>query len=152
MAGQGLLWLGFAAAAVSGFAYYRTATKKQYALKLARRSFGLMAASVVTASVLLMVYILRHQFEYAYIYAYSSTDLAKELLVTTFWAGQEGSFLFWALCSALIGIALQRYTQKHKVEFEVMAVYGFVQAFLMLLLIAKSPFKYIWDAYPGQMA
>ncbi|MEX1277190.1 MAG: cytochrome c biogenesis protein CcsA [Bacteroidota bacterium] len=152
MAGQVLLWLGFAAAAVSGFAYYRTATKKQYALKLARRSFGLMAASVVTASVLLMVYILRHQFEYAYIYAYSSTDLAKELLVTTFWAGQEGSFLFWALCSALIGIALQRYTQKHKVEFEVMAVYGFVQAFLMLLLIAKSPFKYIWDAYPGQMA
>lgn len=152
MAGQVLLWLGFATAVISGVAYYRTATKKQQALQLARRSFGVMAASVIAASVLLMVYILRHQFEYFYIYSYSSRDLAKELLVTTFWAGQEGSFLFWALCSALLGIGLLRYTQRHKVEYEVMAVFGFVQAFLLLLLTAKSPFKYIWDAFPGEVA
>lgn len=152
MAGQVLLWLGFATAAISGFAYYRTANKKQNALKLARRSFVVAVASVIGASVLLMVSILQHRFEYAYIYAYSSRDLAKELLVTTFWAGQEGSFLFWALCSTLIGIGLQRYTQRQKVEYEVMAVYGFVQAFLLLLLIVKSPFQYIWNVYPEQMA
>ncbi|MBI3109975.1 MAG: cytochrome c biogenesis protein CcsA [Ignavibacteriales bacterium] len=147
-----IIWMAFAAALVSTYAYYQSATTRKMLVPLARRSFLFMAGGVVAVSVLLMMYILRHQFEYGYIWSYSSRDLPSHLLITTFWAGQEGSFLFWALCSTLIGIGLQRYTQRQKVEFEVMAVYGFVQAFLLLLLIVKSPFQYIWDAYPEQMA
>ncbi|MBI2620254.1 MAG: cytochrome c biogenesis protein CcsA [Ignavibacteriales bacterium] len=146
-----ILWMAFAAALVSAFAYHQTATKKQMLVSLARRSFLLMAAGVVAASMLLMIYILRHQFEYAYIWSYSSRDLPTHLLITTFWAGQEGSFMFWALCSTLVGFALLNDTRRNRIEYETMAVYAGLQAFLVLLLIAKSPFKYIWDAYPNEL-
>ncbi|HAL57086.1 MAG TPA: hypothetical protein DCP63_11590 [Bacteroidetes bacterium] len=72
--------------------------------------------------------------------------------MTTFWAGQEGSFLFWTLCGAIIGMFLLGYTRRHKIEYEVMSVYALVQAFLLVLLISKSPFTYLWDAHPDQVA
>ncbi len=109
-----------------------------------------MSAGVVAASLLLMLFIIRHQFEYAYVWNYSSRDLSADLLITTFWAGQEGSFLFWALCSTIIGFGLLNYSRRKHIEYETMAVYALLQAFLLMLLLAKSPFKYIWDVYPTQ--
>jgi len=134
MLGQVVVWIALAASIVSGLAYYQTAIKKRHNVKMARSSFGIMVASVIAASVLLMVYILRHQYEYAYVYGYSSNDLQTHLLVTTFWAGQEGSFLFWTLCGAIIGMFLLGYTRRHKIEYEVMSVYALVQAFLLVLI------------------
>ncbi|HEX9614085.1 MAG TPA: cytochrome c biogenesis protein CcsA [Bacteroidota bacterium] len=150
MAASMLVWMAFGAALVSAFAYHQSATKKRMMVPLARRSFLVMAAGVVAASVLLMVFILRHQFEYAYVYSYSSRDLPTHLLITAFWAGQEGSFLFWALCSTVIGFSLLNYSRRKHIEYETMAVYALLQAFLLLLLLAKSPFKYIWEAFPTQ--
>lgn len=152
MVGSIAVWIGFAAALVAALSYYRLAGKKSNNALLARSSFMLTVLSVVSASVLLMVYILRHQFEYSYVWGYSSRDLPLELLITTFWAGQEGSFLFWTLCSALVGVALYRYTRRKKIEYEVMAVYMGAMAFLLFLLVVKSPFEYIWNAYPEQVA
>ena len=151
MAASMLVWMAFGAALVSAFAYHQSATKKKMLVPLARRSFLVMAAGVVAASVLLMSFILRHQFEYAYVYSYSSRDLPVHLLLTTFWAGQEGSFLFWALCSTVIGFGLLNYSRHKHIEYETMAVYALLQAFLLLLLLAKSPFKYIWEAFPNQI-
>lgn len=150
MVASGIVWMAFIASVVATYAYVQTATKKKFLLTLARRSFMAMAAGVLAASVLLMVYILRHQFEYAYIWNYSSNDLPFHLLITTFWAGQEGSFMFWTLCSTLIGFVLLNYSRHQRIESETMAVYSLVQAFLLLLLIAKSPFTTIWDQFPNQ--
>lgn len=150
MAASILVWIAFGAALVSAFAYQQSATKKRMLVPLARRSFLVMSAGVVAASVLLMLFIVRHQFEYAYVWSYSSRELPVQLLLTTFWAGQEGSFLFWALCSTIIGFGLLNYSRRKHIEYETMAVFALLQAFLLLLLLAKSPFKYIWDAYPAQ--
>jgi len=150
MAASILVWTAFGAAVVSAFAYQQSATKKRMLVPLARRSFLVMSAGVVAASVLLMLFIVRHQFEYAYVWNYSSRDLPVHLLLTTFWAGQEGSFLFWALCSTIIGFGLLNYSRRKHIEYETMAVYALLQAFLLLLILAKSPFKYIWEAYPTQ--
>lgn len=150
MAASILVWIAFGAALVSAFAYHQSALKKRMLVPLARRSFLVMSAGVVAASILLMLFIVRHQFEYAYVWNYSSRDLPTHLLVTTFWAGQEGSFLFWALCSTIIGFGLLNYSRRKHIEYETMAVYALLQAFLLILLLAKSPFKYIWDAYPTQ--
>ncbi|MEX1138203.1 MAG: cytochrome c biogenesis protein CcsA [Bacteroidota bacterium] len=150
MAASILVWIAFGAALVSAFAYHQSALKKRMLVPLARRSFLVMSAGVVAASILLMLFIVRHQFEYAYVWNYSSRDLPTHLLITTFWAGQEGSFLFWALCSTIIGFGLLNYSRRKHIEYETMAVYALLQAFLLMLLLAKSPFKYIWDAYPTQ--
>jgi cytochrome c-type biogenesis protein CcmF len=152
MAGTLLVWISFLAAALSSYAYYRSATGDQRLLKVARNSFGTMVIGVLAASAVLLMYILRHQFEYEYVWGYSSRALPFHLLITTFWAGQEGSFLFWALCGSVIGLILMAYTQRKRIEFETMTIYALVQSFLLLLLIVKSPFRYVWDASPGQFA
>lgn len=151
MLGTIFVWVGFAAALVAAFSYYRLATNKTSDPTLARRSFWVAVFSVVAASALLMFYILNHQFEYSYVWGYSSKDLPLHLLISTFWAGQEGSFLFWTLCAVLIGVALLKFTRRNKIEFEVMAVYMLTVAALLLLMIAKSPFQYMWEAYPDQL-
>ena len=152
MVASGIVWMAFLASIVATYAYFQTATGKKRLTTLARRSFLAMATGVLAASVLLMVYIIRHQFEYAYVWSYSSLELPSHLLVTTFWAGQEGSFMFWTLCSMLIGFALLNYSRNMRIESETMAVYSLLQSFLLLLLIAKSPFKYIWEEFPDQVA
>ena len=152
MVATGIVWMAFLASVVATYAYFQTAAKKKHLTILARRSFLAMAAAVLAASVLLMLYIFRHQFEYAYVWSYSSVDLPTHLLVTTFWAGQEGSFMFWTLCSTVIGFALLNYSRNMKIESETMAVYSLLQSFLLLLLLVKSPFKYIWDEFPNQVA
>ena len=91
-------------------------------------------SSVLTGSALLMLYILQHRFECNYIANYSSRDLPTALLITTFWAGQEGSFLLWALFTAVIGFILQHYSQRKEMECEVMASYSLVLTFLLLLI------------------
>lgn len=152
MIGSIILWIAFAAGLVSAYAYYQSATRRKSLTKLARNSFAAMAATVLTASALLLLYVLRHQFEYAYVWGYSSRSLPLHLLITTFWAGQEGSFLFWALCGSIMGLILMSYTRRKHIELEVMTVYALVQSFLLLLLIVKSPFQYIWNAHPDQFA
>lgn len=152
MAGTLLVWISFLAAALSSYAYYRSATSDQGLLKIARNSFGVTVIGVLAASAVLMMYILRHQFEYEYVWGYSSRALPLHLLITTFWAGQEGSFLFWALCGSVVGLILMAYTRRKRIELETMTIYALVQSFLLLLLIVKSPFQYVWDANPGQFA
>lgn len=149
MIGSVVIWIAFAAALVSSFLYF-VSVKKKNVILTARNSFFISIAGVVTASALLMVYILQHRFEYNYISSYSSLDLPTALLVTTFWAGQEGSFLLWALFAVIIGYFLQRYSSK-AMEAEVMAVYSLVLSFLVLLIAVKSPFQYIWDAHPNEV-
>lgn len=151
MAATLLIWLSFLSALVSAVSYYQAASKKSRMVPLARLSFSTMAASVLAASALLVLYILRHQFEYSSVWSYSARDLPLQLLVTTFWAGQEGSFLFWALCGAMMGAFLLRYTRRNRIEYETMAVYSLLQSFLLLLLIVKSPFTTVWEAFPGQI-
>jgi len=152
MLGVIIVWVSFLGAAFAVFSYYRSANGNTSDLNRARRGFVISVAGIIAASTLLMLYILRHQFEYEYIWGYSSRDLPLELLITTFWAGQEGSFLFWALCTAIVGLFLQSFTRKRGIESETMAVYAFLQAFLLLLMIVKSPFGYVWDAFPKEVA
>jgi cytochrome c-type biogenesis protein CcmF len=151
MVGVIIVWIAFAAASVSAFSFYRSAKNNTRFLALARNSFGIMAVSVLAASILLLVYILTHRFEFAYVWEYSSRSLPLDLLVTTFWAGQDGSFMLWALCGAVIGLILMVYTRRKGFEAETMAFYAVIQAFLLLLLILKSPFTYIWHAYPNDV-
>ncbi len=146
MVGTIIVWIAALASAFSAYAYYQSVSSQKRMLRMARNSYGVMVVAVLAASIALMMYILRHQFEYAYVWGYSSRALPLDLLITTFWAGQEGSFLFWALCAALIGLGLMSYSRKRGTEAETMTVYTVVQLFLLVLLIVKSPFQYLWQA------
>lgn len=131
--------VGFIASLLGMAAYFRSIEQPRL-IGVARAGFHVTVTTVLVSSLILLILIVKHQFQFHYIWAYSSRELPLGLLMSTFYAGQEGSFLLWTLMVSIIGIVLLIYTQKRDNEREVMGVYSSILAFLMMLLIVKNPF------------
>jgi len=111
-----------------------------------------MAIFTISSAAFLLYNILTHQFQYTYIWNHSSTKESLNLLIATFYAGQEGSFHLWALWMSIIGIFLMSYTSKdNRYEPQVMGVFTLLQAFILLILIIKSPYLYVWESFPNDV-
>ncbi|HRY33586.1 MAG TPA: cytochrome c biogenesis protein CcsA [Bacteroidales bacterium] len=102
-------------------------------LLIARGAFYLHLVFMVVASVALYTLIFAHAFEYRYVWQYTSVDLPLPYLVSSFWAGQEGSYLIWAIFQGLLGWVLLRRVREW--ESPVMGVIALSQVFLMLMLL-----------------
>ncbi len=101
----------------------------------------------MAASAFLWYAILTHQYQYKYIFSYSNNSLTTGLLFSSFWGGQEGSFMLWLLLTSIIGIILQSYSSKRgDLEPRVMAVFTLATSFLLVMVSPwfKNPFEYIW--------
>ena len=147
MIGNILISIAFIGAVFSAVMYFLNYRGYTNGLNFARVAFHTMATSTILASVFLLYLILTHQFQYKYVYSYSDTSLPLGLLISTFYAGQEGSFLLWALWMSIIGVILQQYTSvRGDLEPRVMAVYSLVQAFLLFMItpVVKNPFALIY--------
>ncbi|MBI3944802.1 MAG: cytochrome c biogenesis protein CcsA, partial [Armatimonadetes bacterium] len=136
--GNSMLLAGLAMALLSLSAYvsYSRGGKEQRGV--ARGSFVVSALAVLAASVALMYAFLAGRYDIQYVAGYSSSDLPLIYRISAFWAGQEGSFLLWALMGAAIGLALMR--QAGSWEGPLMALFNATQAFLLLLMVIRSPF------------
>jgi len=103
-----------------------------------------------SAAVFLWYAILTHQYQYNYIYSYSNNSLRNLgifQLASSFWGGQEGSFMLWLLLTSIVGIILQSYSSKRgDLEPRVMAVFTLATSFLLVMVSPwfKNPFEYIW--------
>lgn len=95
-------------------------------------------AGVVGAALYLMTLIGTHQFQVAYVAAYSAKRSAPGYLYAAFWGGQEGSLLLWAFWTAILGLVLA-YTARAKAA-RVWPIFGVVQVFLIGLILVKCPF------------
>lgn len=139
--GQTAMWLGLISVGLSSIFYWfaHINENNQRANQLARLTFVAFAGFLTVASILLMHFILNHDFSYDYIVRYSSRDLPLEYLVSSFWAGQEGSFLLWVLLGAWLGLFVV-YTAGD-MEPQVMLPFNLNNIFLMILLIKQSPFR-----------
>ncbi|MBI3005011.1 MAG: cytochrome c biogenesis protein CcsA [Ignavibacteriales bacterium] len=152
MIGSIIIKIGFLSAIAAVFFYYRAhRNQKQQDILFGRFSFHAAVLSQMAACVIMLYLILTHQFQYTYVWNYSSTDLSLSLLISTFYAGQEGSFMLWALYTSIIGVFLLQYSSRKNYEPEVMAVYSLILTFLMTMLIFKNPFAYIWDTFPNDL-
>ncbi|MBN1447504.1 MAG: cytochrome c biogenesis protein CcsA [Bacteroidetes bacterium] len=140
--GNAAIIVGFIAAVLGMVSYFRSIQNPRM-IGFARTGFHITTTTVFVASAALLILIVKHQFQFHYIWAYSSRELPLGLLMSTFYAGQEGSFLLWTLMVAVVGIVLLAYTQKHDNEREVMGIYTGIMAFLLMLLIVKNPFALI---------
>ena len=158
--GELLILLSFAACAVSALAFFRSARLDGAAgavlwKRVGRWGWGASSLFVIAASAILWVLLLDHRYEYAYVYQQSSNDLPLHYLISTFWAGQEGSFLFWILMMCGVGGALIGYVKK-EYETPVMAVVGMCQLFLLSMVlglqlgpveIGSSPFMTLAEKF-----
>lgn len=152
MIGSIVVKITFGAALFSLLCYFYSYRKKTAVyLPFARAGFHGAVLGILISSSLLLYFILTHQFQYTYVWNYSSTDLPLSLLISTFYAGQEGSFILWTLYTAILGIFLMQYSIRKGYETEVMAVYSLILSFLLLMLVVKNPFAYIWDTFPKDL-
>ena len=148
MFGNVFVVLALIAAAISVFKYYQASNGNENALVFARYSFHIMSALVISASLFFLYIIVTHQYQYKYVFEYSNADLSTGLLLSTFYAGQEGSFLLWLLLAVITGIVLQNYTSKKQdLEPAFMMIYSLVLVFLIAMVTPffKSPFNFIWS-------
>lgn len=152
----------FVAAIVTAFSYFKAAgisevDKKNQWLLNGRIGFYIHAVAVTGIVVTLFTIIANHYFEYHYAYAHSDKKLPTHYLISTFWNGQEGSFLLWMFWHAILGIILI-YTNRFW-EAPVMTVFATVQAFIASMIlgviipgleikIGSSPFILLRDALP----
>lgn len=147
MIGNIFLTFAFLASLFSCAMFFLSYKGYSNTLKYARISFHATAVSVIVSSALLLHAIITHQYQYGYVYNYSGSDLPIGLLISTFYAGQEGSFLLWAFFTSIIGLILLDYTSKRgDLEQRVMMVFTLALGFLLFMLspLLKSPFNYIW--------
>ena len=153
----------FIAALVSAFSYFKATTSRDIGQTTAWKkngafSFYVHATAVLGICVTLFVIIANHYFEYHYAYSYSDKKLPAHYLVSTFWNGQEGSFLLWLFWHAVLGVILIL-TNKFW-ESSVMTVFALVQAFLASMIlgvvlpgvdfrIGSSPFILLREVMQG---
>ncbi len=158
--GELLIFSAFTACLIAGFAFLKASvTENEHDagqwIPIGRASWGVMVLAVLGAAGILVYLILTHQFQYHYVYNYSSRDLPLKYLFSAFWAGQEGSFMLWIFYNGLIGGALIAWAREY--EAPVMSIIALCQTFLLLMIlgaqigplsIGASPFATLAEKFP----
>ena len=148
MIGGIIIKLAFVFAILSMAGYIRHHLKgTDRSLIAGRVFFHSTVVMIVLGSATLLYLILTHQFQYSYVWSYSSRALSTPLLISTFYAGQEGSFLLWSLFMAIIGVFLLRHSARVGYEAQVMSVFVGIELILLVMLLVKSPFLYVWESF-----
>jgi cytochrome c-type biogenesis protein CcmF len=152
MLGEILVWTAAGACLTAVLAYFfHHQFGSPVFLRTGRWAFIVAVTGVIGTAAFLLHLILSHQFQYTYVWSYSSRELPTPLLISTLYAGQEGSFMLWTLYTSIIGLFLLRYTAKMRYEVHVMGVYGLIMLMLLVMLILKSPFRLVWESWPGEV-
>jgi cytochrome c-type biogenesis protein CcmF len=128
----------FITSLASVYSYYRSTTKTSLDEQQAWRlngafSFYAHAFSVFGICVTLFLIIANHYYEYHYAYSHSDSKLPQHYLISTFWNGQEGSFLLWMFWQAILGLILIHTNRLW--EGPVMVIFALVQAFLASMIL-----------------
>ncbi|MBN8789185.1 MAG: cytochrome c biogenesis protein CcsA [Terrimonas sp.] len=130
--------LSFIAALVATFSYFKATQARLVEehnswKKLARISFYIEFVSVITTFVMLYIIIYNHYFEYQFAYKHSSRTLPTEYLLSSFWEGQEGSFMLWNFWHCILGLLIISTAKKW--EAPVMTIVSLAQVFLSSFVI-----------------
>ena len=127
--GHFLVILSFIMSGIATGAFIRASRRgDDRSLRLGRAAFSLHGVSVLGIFVLLFVMIMGHFFEYYYAWRHSSTDLPVKYIISSFWEGQEGSFLLWQFWHVVLGVVLMRRAARW--EAPVMATVSLTQLLL----------------------
>lgn len=126
-------------------------------LKIGNWLFGIKGLFMIAASALLVHLLMTHQFQYYYVFNYTSLDLAPKYLWSAFYGGQEGSFMIWIVFSWIIGLGLMRWTRA-PYKAPVLFFLGLTQIFLISMVVGwrfgditfgSSPFRTIAEEMPN---
>ncbi|SRR5579883_868346 len=108
---------------------------------------------VALAAAGLWTALLRHDFTLRYVASYTSANLPRLYTITAFWAGQEGSMLFWALILSTysaIAVWANRGRNRALMPFVCGVLSAVTLFFLATLCFGASPFTRLpYDVVDG---
>lgn len=138
--------ISFVLSLLAAFNFYKAENSSELLikdswLKNGKYTFIAHGIAVIGIVVTLFSIIYNHYFEYFYAWSHSSTVLPVEYIISSFWEGQEGSFLLWLFWNVVLGIILL-FTNK-KWTPSVMFIFSLIQVFLssMILGVVIGDFK-----------
>ena len=100
---------------------------------IARSFYSLHALSVFAIFATLLLMLLKHRFEYQYVWQHSKRDMSMNYILACLWEGQEGSTLLWLFWHSVIGLILMRRAKEW--EAPVLTILSLVQVFLSVMLL-----------------
>ncbi|NJB67401.1 cytochrome c-type biogenesis protein CcmF [Desulfobaculum xiamenense] len=128
--------------ALAGLSLYMAWTGRRTASAWSERGQLAVFALIVAASAVLTRALVARDFSFQYVAQYTDTFLPMFYTLTAFWAGQAGSFLFWALSIAACGVFYastdhyRRLSPETRVWFWLF--HSGVQAFFLYILTGPS--------------
>ncbi len=137
-----------------GYLFSEKSSEKISWFKFSKISFWAHAFFILATISTLYYIIINDRFEYYYAFQHSSTLLPIYYKVSSFWEGQEGSFLLWMFWNVIIGIYFS-FKPFSRWSVSVMIVIGFTQLILTSMIlgivfldikIGSSPFILLRDA------
>jgi cytochrome c-type biogenesis protein CcmF len=120
------------------------ATGRPELIRSARRTAFALLAVLFVAALSLIVALLKHDFNVAYVASYTSRDLPTVYTLTAFYGGQNGSLLFWAFVLSIFAAAAQWLTPSRYRDL-MPYVAGVTSAvtlfFVVAMVFAGNPFQ-----------
>ena len=134
--------------------------------RFGRIAWWVQIGGLAVAAALLWAALFGRRFEYGYVYQQTSHAMPWHYTFSSFWAGQEGSFLLWAMMTAAVGAVLARWSgrtegavgdQARLFGAPAMAVVALCQAFMLSMIVGlqlgplevgASPFQTLADKFP----
>lgn len=152
--GNAALIIAFISSLAALVLYFFSANNQNKNLEQIANFLFVVKGSLVFVSIVLLVYLIfTHQFQYYYVYNYTSKDLQNIYLFAAFYSGQEGSFLLWIFSAFLVGLAVIKWTPE-TYRTPVMTFFSLSQVFLLSMVVGlplvlfdlgASPFRLLAD-------
>ncbi|MFW5707640.1 MAG: cytochrome c biogenesis protein CcsA [Bacteroidota bacterium] len=141
------LLLSLVTAFLSVFFYFQSARENpadtQRWKHWGRYMFLAHSLFVIVASAMLMYLLVNRYYEYRYVWAHTENNMGPGYLIAAFWAGQEGSLLFWLLCPVVAGLFILKYAGLW--EKKVMTIVGSSQFLMSSMLLGIT----VWGTEVG---
>jgi cytochrome c-type biogenesis protein CcmF len=102
--------------------------------------FAVQTGSILGIFGLLFYLILKHRFEYYYVWEHSNTQMPLRYILSCFWEGQEGSFLLWMFWHCVLSWIVI-FTAREW-EGGVMFIISLVQMFLAMMIVGVVIFNH----------
>ena len=157
--GELFISASFVSALISALFYFLASYNEdkppRYQL-LADASSIISLLSIVVASGILIHLLLTQQYNYYYVFNYTSNDLPIRYQISAFYGGQEGSFMLWIAITASIMVGLMRWT-KGPLRNAALFFIGLTQVTLLSMIlgwdifglkIGASPFRTLIEEMP----
>ncbi|MEL6557243.1 MAG: cytochrome c biogenesis protein CcsA [Bacteroidota bacterium] len=122
-----------------GIYLHATNKKSESWQKTANLFYYIHTLSVFAIVGTLFYIISNHYFEYHYAWSHTSKLLPVYYQISSFWEGQEGSFLLWIVWNAILGLVIIKTNKKW--TSSVMTVFCLIQAFLTSMILGVVPFE-----------